>query len=152
MEVDSMHSTIEKKLRNRNINVPADYVDVCKKARTNPFPYTVNYLNFEYFKKYSSLKIVPSIRPGKKSGDPTVNQIHALKYNEEGFIEYKLNFSDPWKILQQRIKPFNPIQLDNIPKLFETQPKISEDKFKHLQELKKSLKQDYHSFHDSLPH
>lgn len=32
MEVDSMHSTIERKIRNKLINVPADYFSVCKTA------------------------------------------------------------------------------------------------------------------------
>lgn len=33
MEGDSMHSLKERKLKNVKINVPADYIDVCRKAR-----------------------------------------------------------------------------------------------------------------------
>lgn len=39
MECDSMHSTIERQLRNAIINVPADYIGICKAARKNPSPY-----------------------------------------------------------------------------------------------------------------
>lgn len=38
MEVDSMHASIEKKLRNKIINVPAEYIDICRSARKNPRP------------------------------------------------------------------------------------------------------------------
>lgn len=33
MEVDSVHATIEKKLKDQIINVPADYVTICQEAR-----------------------------------------------------------------------------------------------------------------------
>jgi hypothetical protein len=35
MEVDSMHSCIEKKVRNFKVNIPADYVTLCQVARTS---------------------------------------------------------------------------------------------------------------------
>lgn len=51
MEVDAMHSCIEKKIRNRKINIPADYVHACKIARKHPKPYDVKYLTHDFFKK-----------------------------------------------------------------------------------------------------
>lgn len=39
MEGDSMHSLIERKLKNLKINVSADYVNVCRQARKNPTEY-----------------------------------------------------------------------------------------------------------------
>ena len=33
MEADAMHSLIERRLKNKKINVPADYIDVCLSAR-----------------------------------------------------------------------------------------------------------------------
>nr|CAI5838363.1 unnamed protein product [Callosobruchus analis] len=55
VEVDSMHSCIEKKIRNRKINIPADYVHACKIARTHPKPYDVKYRTHEFFKKFDDL-------------------------------------------------------------------------------------------------
>lgn len=49
MEADSMHSTIERKIKNRVINVPADYVSICQEARITPKPYFVKYLNHIFF-------------------------------------------------------------------------------------------------------
>lgn len=63
MECDSMHSTIERKLKGKIINVPADCVAACKSARKNPKPYEVTYLSHDYFKNYSTLNLIKSIRP-----------------------------------------------------------------------------------------
>lgn len=71
MEVDSMHAMIEKKLKNQTINVPAEYINICRKAR-NSKPYQVKYLNYGYFKNFQNLSFYKSIRPGKMKGDPKV--------------------------------------------------------------------------------
>lgn len=70
MEVDSMHALIEKKLKHQIINVPAEYITVCKHARKKP--YKVEYLNYNYFKSFRDLTFYKSIRPGKMKGDPKV--------------------------------------------------------------------------------
>lgn len=80
MEVDSVHHTIEMKLKKREIYLPTDYINVCKDARSKN-PYRVKYLNFSCFSDYSSLKYYTSIKPGYKKGDPTVADIRCLKYN-----------------------------------------------------------------------
>lgn len=49
MECDSMHSIIERYLRQREIHVPADYVEICKNARKCPRPFKVNYLDHTFF-------------------------------------------------------------------------------------------------------
>lgn len=36
MEGDAMHAMIEKQLKNKVMNVPAEYTEVCRKARRNP--------------------------------------------------------------------------------------------------------------------
>lgn len=41
MECDSMHSTIEGTLRKMTMNVPADYIRICKTAQVNSIPYHV---------------------------------------------------------------------------------------------------------------
>lgn len=74
MEVDSMHAMIEKKLRNQVINVPAEYISICKKAKKVK-PYQVEYLNYSYFKSFKDIKFYNSIRPGKMKGDPKVRKL-----------------------------------------------------------------------------
>lgn len=51
MEVDGMHTTIERKLTGVNVNEPADYITICKSARRVPKPYNVLYLSHKFFKK-----------------------------------------------------------------------------------------------------
>ena len=57
MECDSMHSTIERRLANCEINVPADYTQIFSSARISPTPYRVNYLDHTFFKDYSRLSL-----------------------------------------------------------------------------------------------
>lgn len=152
MEVDSMHSCIEKRIRNHKINIPADYVNMCKIARKDPRPYNVEYLNHEFFRRFDQLKFYSSIRPGKTVGDSVVTNIKALKYTEEGQIQYKLRHSEDWQILGQRFKPSPPFLFSDLPVLYKERRKIKKEKYQHLQILKQSLLEDYHSFYDNLPY
>lgn len=102
MEADHMHSLIERKLRNTNINVPADYVAICLQARQNPSPFKVKYLTFDFFKSFQSLKMLSSIRPGRKIGDPVVTNIRALKYDKNGNVSFKIRHTDDYDALEPR--------------------------------------------------
>lgn len=74
MEVDSIHALIEKNLKNKVINVPAEYITICKNAKKAK-PYTVEYLNYSYFKNFININFSNSIRPGKMKGDPKVHKL-----------------------------------------------------------------------------
>lgn len=150
MECDSVHAQIERKLKNKEIYIPADYIDVIKKARINPFPYEVVYLDHAIFMDYSKLGPMDSIRPGRTAGDPKVNDLRAIKYCPSGQIFYKLSFEGGWTLLEkrQRKNKFEGV----VGRLYTAPIKIKEDKFKHLQDLKNVIPKDYHSFYDLLPH
>lgn len=150
MEADSVHSAIERQVRGRVFNVPADYVTAMKKARSNPKPYNIKYLDHLFFRNYESLNFFKSIRPGKKSGDPCVVDIRALKYTDKEIL-YKLRFSDGWKKLPLRI-PSTVQTSHDIPILYKERLPIKSSKYQDLQALKLSLPLDYHSFYDNLPH
>lgn len=152
MECDSMHATIERRLKNRDINVPADYVAICTKARKNPKPYSVKYLDHKFFKDYSKAVVYKTIRPGKLTGDPKVTDIKSLKYCTDG-IFYKLDFKEAYLPLPVRKchQKLEAIQSD-FPNLYKDRLKINDTKFKHLQEIKNTLAADFHSFYDLLPH
>lgn len=124
-----------------------------KNARRNPFPYVVKYLEQSFFKNYEgTLKAIKSIRPGKKVGDPCVTDLRAIKYTNSA-VQYKLRFRDEWKDLPLRVK-VESIQAkapNDIPLLYSERLQIAKAKFYDLQDLKKSIPKDYHSFHDQLP-
>lgn len=153
MECDSMHSTIERYLKGRNINVPADIVAACKYARKYPKPYNVDYLNHTNFKNFGAIKLVKSIRPGFKVGDPTVNDIRALRYNINGKIEYKIRHKDNFKELPIR-QCRNPVYVpfNSLSALYKESLKIKKEKFDNLMFLKKTMEADYHPFYDNLKH
>nr|CAH7749724.1 unnamed protein product [Callosobruchus chinensis] len=157
MEADSIHSTIERKLRHTNINVPADYVAICRNAHRNPRPYTIYYLEHGFFKNFSKLTFVKSLRPGKKVGDPQVTDIRALRYSPDGSIAYKLRHSEEYQELSFNRIPKNTRQqlfcpFGELPTLYNAPLPVKKEKYSHLQFLKSSLLADYHLFYDTLPH
>ena len=143
MEVDSMHSSIECVLRNRNINLPSDYVTACQEARAKPKPYNVCYLEHSYFKDFRGVQIYNSIRPGSKVGDPTVTDIRALRYSPDGSIHYKLRFSEDWTLLPHRRSKVTPREFEMLPQLYTERLNISKTKFDHFQSLKNSMHADH---------
>lgn len=151
MECDSVHSTIEAALKHKEIYVPYDYVKVTQTARKK-VPYIVKKPPHTFFLNYAhkSLMKYDSIRPGKAVNEPVVTDIRVLKY-ENGKIEYKLDFDEEFKELPRRPKNVDWTN-EAFPKLFENQLKIQKIKYKHLQEIKEIIPQDYWDFYDALPH
>ncbi|KAK7493373.1 hypothetical protein BaRGS_00015499 [Batillaria attramentaria] len=150
MEADSVHSAIERKLLNRQIYWPAEYIEVITSARTKPEPYHVKNLTFEFFLDFSKLSFCKTIRPGRRPGDPQVTDIRALKYGIDGIIQYKLHHSDEWSPLPSRNSNRNaPV---TIPKMYSQPIPIKKTKFEDLQQLKEVLPREYHTFYDQLPH
>jgi len=152
MEVDSMHSTIERKIRHKKINIPADYVTACKTACIKN-PYYVEYLSFNFFKSFSKIMFFKSIRPGNKKGDPVVTEIKALMYEANKEVSYKLRFSEDWSnlLLSRNSSSQTPISIETLPPLHTHRINIKKEKYEHLQQLKESMEKDYHSFYDNLP-
>ncbi|CAG5036894.1 unnamed protein product [Parnassius apollo] len=149
MKCDSVHSTIERKLKNREIHLPSDYVTITKEARsTNPYE-AIN-VDHEFVKDYARPEnmLYKSIRPGRKAGDPQVVDIRVIKYNIMT-IEVKLGFDEqliplphrPRLLASEAIYP--PLHPNKIP--------ITVTKYNHLQQLKAVLPKDCHNFYDTLP-
>ncbi|VEN62189.1 unnamed protein product [Callosobruchus maculatus] len=152
MECDSMHSVIERKLRNTEVFLPADYASLIKSARINPRPYQVKYLKYDYFKDFSKRKCFKSIRPGYKAGDPQVTDLRCLRYSPDGLINYKLSFNDPWCALENRKMDFDLTAGSALPQLYKQPLPIDKKKFNNLQALKTVMDAEYHSFYDNLPY
>ena len=52
MEVDSVHSVIERKLKNREIFLPSQYATITKEARIQPCPYKVITPDYTFFSRF----------------------------------------------------------------------------------------------------
>ncbi|CAG4990738.1 unnamed protein product [Parnassius apollo] len=153
MEADSMHSTIERQLKNKVINVPAEYISIAKHARKCPVPYYVTYLDHTYFKNFDKIQFYKSIRPGRSKGDPKVTDIRALRYENNRSILYKTCYRDEWQSLpQRRSLQCNPCEITQLSQLYQNRRKITARKFEDLQQIKKTLPSDYHKYYDDLPH
>ena len=90
MEVYSVHSTIERKLKKKQVLNPAGYVTIIQEARSVN-TYHVKYVDHCFFKDFASMSYRSSIRPGNRVGDPQVIDLVALKYAPDGSIAFKLN-------------------------------------------------------------
>ncbi|CAG5056101.1 unnamed protein product [Parnassius apollo] len=152
MEGDCVHSAIERKLKNRLIHLPSDYLSVTKEARKNPCEYETVMVDYTFFKNYSAPETwrYTSIRPGRKAGDPKVTDIRAIFYDNTGLIKFKLDFDSDWDSLPQRVNKIAIIR--EYASLHRNRIPITYQKYKHLQELKSVIPLDCHSFYDSLPH
>jgi len=131
MEVDSMHSAIERKITQK-INVPADYVTAFKTACIIK-PYYVEYLSFNFFKSFTKITFFKSIRPGNKKGDPVVSGIKALMYEANKKASYKLRFSEAWSnlLLSRDSAKQTPISIETLPPLHTHKINIKKEKFEH---------------------
>lgn len=152
MECDSVHSTIECKLKGKEIYLPSQYTNIARTARTYPMPYDSRTVDYSFFTDFSINLIYKTIRPGKKTNDPTVTDLRVLVYKPDGTIWYKLNFDDPLEILPQRPqKNTNDQPMSKFPKLYSAKLPISQRKYKDLQDLKAVLPASCHSFYDNIP-
>ncbi|XP_067283020.1 uncharacterized protein [Pseudorasbora parva] len=148
MECDSVHSVIERRLRNQEIYVPAQYIALMKSARSKPSPYEVKYVDHNFFQDFTKLSLCESIHPGIKLCDPPVHDIRAIRYNINGTMDYKIQHSADWT-------PFSKRQLQHttsVTPLYTECLKIKEMKYRHLQDLKEVIPKDFHSFYDNLRH
>lgn len=98
-----MHATIERKLKNKPIHLPSDYIRYSSEARKIA-KYETKSLTFDFFKDFSKkgLMVYDSIRPGRKPRDPTVMGIKAISYVPGGVIKTKLSFEEYFVVLPQR--------------------------------------------------
>lgn len=156
MEVDSVHSVIERKLKNREIFLPSQYATITKEARKVPSPYQVITPDHTFFKNFAHKDhlIYESIRPGRGAGDRVVVDIRALRYNPCGTIDYKLHFADDFVPLPRRPKKIisSGSFTESVGSLNESRQPITKTKYDHLQELKSVIPKDCHSFYDNLPY
>ena len=119
-------------------------------------PYCVHNVEYGFFKNFEKLeKSLKSIRPGFRTGDAVVNDLRHLRYEKDGRILYKLIATDERNEIPNKTRKCNRVNengLENVPSLHSETLKISGDKFRHLQDLKKFIPSDYHRFYDQLSH
>lgn len=152
MEVDSVHALIENKLKGRNIYLPTDYITATEEARQT-LPLRAKLYHHQDFRNYDDSRLFRynSIRPGKNTGDDTVQDLRVLEYSPNGVISFKTNFDDPLQPLPH--KPKKPtVSYDQLEPLYTEEIKISAKRYKDLQDLKVVLSKNSHIFYDQLKH
>ncbi len=79
MECDSVHSVIERRLRDQDVYLPAEYVNLMKRACVKPHPYEVKFIDHTFFQDFTKLRLCKCLRTGVRPGDPTVYDIRAIR-------------------------------------------------------------------------
>ncbi|BES91079.1 Hypothetical protein NTJ_03889 [Nesidiocoris tenuis] len=150
MECDSAHSTIERKINNIEVHLTSQYASLTEVARKTPMPYRSKMIDHKFVKNFGDTNhmIYPTIRPGRKSGDPTVTNLRWLQYEPTGQIKYKLAFQDELRDLPHRPKTVKPL----FPPAYTSRPSIPMDKYTDLQALKTLMPSDTHEWYDAIPH
>lgn len=148
MECDSVHALIERKIKNKSIYLPSDYSRLCLDSRKIN-PYETITLDHSFFRDFKKNMSYHSVRPGRKTGDPTVNDIRALQYLPEGKIKYKIQFDDAYTDLPIRPTAIQPVVF---PRLFNDRLPIKKTKYDHLQQMKPVIPSDCWTFYDNLPY
>lgn len=151
MECDSVHSSIETALKNKEIYLPSDYLKVTNEARSKNH-YTVKNFDHTFFKNFGDKNLIKysSIRPSKLVGGKTVTDIRVLRYIS-GKIFFKINFDDSFEEIPTRPKNVN-FSIARFPPLFESRLAISKTKYDHLQVIKSVIPRDCWPFYDLLPY
>ena len=150
MECDSVHASIEARLKHIDINLPIDYINVIKTARMRPSRYGVKYLEYDFFRDYKEVCDIKSLRPPKEDDShPVVTQIRQICYETDGSMSYNLSYSgDTWQKYPNNLN----LRLLDAKQLYQTVNKISYTKWSHLQAIKVTTPKDCHHFYDNLEH
>ena len=74
----------------------------------------------------------------------------SFRYNMDGTMAYKIHHSDDWT--PYPCSSLRRKSVTTVTPLYASSQKIKELKFRHLQELKKVLPQDFHAFYNGLQH
>ncbi|GFS06551.1 hypothetical protein ElyMa_006547000 [Elysia marginata] len=140
MDVGNSHSLIEREKKGRSINVPYDYVQLMKSAGKSPCPFTVHYVTHDFFMDFSEVCPYTSIRPGKKTGDPTVTDVYYYKYTPEDNngrkpIQYEMRFSEEWQDISVP-GGFASKKVGEPKQLYQERLEIPKTKYNPLQALK----------------
>ncbi|KAF4528180.1 hypothetical protein B566_EDAN016579 [Ephemera danica] len=155
-EGDSVHSSIEGAVRNKELYSLVDYLAAVERARRNEASggragataYQAELVSHTKFENFENCKYYSSIRPGQGPGSPTVNQLRALMYTPEGQIFYKLVITEEWTPMPHKLLQPSP----NISAKYTEQIPISAAKYRDLQKLKSFVPAEHHSFYEQIPH
>lgn len=160
LEADSMHATIERAKKHREIHTPREYGLVIEMARKKKNSYKVHHLEHSDFKDLNNLcKRVLLNTTVDSNGNP----VHWLKVKWFRFqkdtpytVQFKYNLSDEtfleFKILGRRTKPFSWAVVQLHPKYAKRIP-VSTNKKKDLLYLLQSgvIPKSYATFYNEIP-
>ena len=146
MEIDSIHSLIERKVKKPELFSVDQYAEQIKKARRDPIK--VFRCEHAWFRDYSKTKF-PSIRPKNFK----VMDIKEIRYAKNGLITCRITF-DPkvnW-IPLYKAKSKEDFQITERPKSFLARLPIAKQKYDDVNSILRVIPEEHRDYYRNLPH
>lgn len=146
MEIDAIHSMIERKKYGHQIFNVEEYVKLAEDARKGRKIETKVCGN-DFFKDYKEIMPISSIKPKNHN----VNDIVMIKYSKDGTVSCKTSYAEEcWQVLYDKDDRID--EYPDRPQLFNEKIKIKYTKYCHLQSMLKVVPLEHHDFYKNLPH
>lgn len=159
LEVDSMHSTIERNKRHQKIYTQRELELVISTARKSPSPYVVKRMTYQEFMDFKELSKKTIVNRTRNSLGETIRwlKIKQLRFEKAkpDLIQYKYDLSDDFKELIVRPARRGRKSVDNLElkPVYDARLPISSAKKKDLLKLIKDrvIPPEYEEWYNNLP-
>lgn len=163
MEGDSVHATVERYVKKRDMFSPSDYFFAVRNCKMSQPKYDVKEItqaDIVDFKKLSS-DTISNRKIDTDSSHVKWNKIHAFQYrkDEPSKIFFKYNYGDDWRSFEvnkatRRATKLKSLIGYKLKALYTCPIPISNEKYNDLMTLcqKSVIPPVYHSFYKTLPH
>ncbi|CAH1643294.1 unnamed protein product [Spodoptera littoralis] len=173
MEVDSMHSAIEKEKKYTDTFSIIDWKGIMQRARSkrqnkNVNPYKVTELSYQDMIDVKSLssKIIKNTTIAENGEKVCWLKIKCLRFQKDlpGFIKYRYDYDGPYNLLNALCKPGRPtrrtqnsemptINTEDLPRAYKQCLPITKQKKKDLLQLckKNIIPKELHGWYEGLP-
>lgn len=153
MECDSDHAKIEKARKTfpSSINHPYDWIQLIKYAGKNKF-LVVEMAQDMFFDFNSLFKTTYQMKKTNENKEKFVfRDVKWIRYtkNEKGIVHYKTSIDSNAKFHKLNLNKRNPVSM-NIPKAYDDNLCITEEKKKDLMSLLKFIPETFHNFYKNI--
>ena len=163
MEGDSVHATIEKFIKKRDMYAPCDYFSAVRNSKVSDPKYVVKEMEQHDFLNFKQLSSDTIINRNIDTDLSKVkwNKIHMFQYRkvEPRKVYFKYNYNDDWRAFEickttRKAAKFQPIEGFTLEQLYDRPIPISNEKYADLIKLCQSsiIPPVHHTYYRALLH
>ena len=161
MQVDAMHSCVERATKNKEVWCPTEWETIVRLARNKPFPFTATSLSYDSFLDWKSFQEIHVTLPAKdaKKESFSIKNVRMVRFSkiQPGmiFIKYSMQPQAPWSVLHLAKSTGRPSATIPLPGRAYCGPQqICTKKYKDLIKLcdENIIPSNYQNFYRNLSH